>query len=40
MQKLTLSLEALLGEKTAEPTLWQKAKSYISDLFKKKTFLS
>ena len=38
MQKLTLSLEVLLGEKTAEPTLWQKAKSYISDLFKKKTF--
>ena len=38
IQKLTLSLEALLGEKTAEPTLWQKVKSYISGLFSKKTF--
>ena len=38
IQKLTLSLEALLGEKTAEPTLWQKVKSHISGLFSKKTF--
>ena len=38
IQKLTLSLESLLGEKTAEPTLWQKAKSYISGIFNKKTF--
>ena len=38
IQKLTLSLESLLGEKTAEPTLWQKAKSYISGILNKKTF--
>ena len=38
IQKLTLSLESLLGEKTAEPTLWQKVKSHISGLFSKKTF--
>ncbi len=38
IQKLTLSLESLLGEKTAEPTLWQKVKSYISGIFNKKTF--
>lgn len=38
IQKLTLSLESLLGEKTTEPTLWQKAKSYISGIFNKKTF--
>ena len=29
-------LEALFGEKTAEQTLWQKVKSYISSVFKKK----
>ena len=38
IQKLTLSLESLLGEKTAEPTLLQKAKSYISGILNKKTF--
>ena len=38
MEKVSLSLEALLGEKTAEQTLWQKVKSYISSVFKKKTF--
>ena len=38
MEKVSLSLEALLGEKTAEQTLWQKVKSYISSVFKKKPF--
>ena len=38
MEKVSLSLEALLGEKTAEQTLWQKVKSYISSVFQKKTF--
>ena len=38
MEKVSLSLEALLGEKTAEQTLWQKVKSYISNVFQKKTF--
>lgn len=36
--KVNTFLEALLGEKTAEPTLWQKVKSHISGLFSKKTF--
>ena len=38
MEKASLLLEALLGEKTAEQTLWQKVKSYISSVFQKKTF--
>ena len=38
MEKVSLSLEALLGEKTVEQTLWQKVKSYISSVFQKKTF--
>ena len=38
MEKVSLSLEALLGEKTAEQTLWQKVKSYIFSVFKKKPF--
>ena len=38
MEKISLPLEALLGEKTAEQTLWQKVKSYISRVFQKKTF--
>ena len=38
MEKVSLPLEALLGEKTAEQTLWQKVKSYISSVFQKKTF--
>ena len=38
MEKISLPLEVLLGEKTAEQTLWQKVKSYISSVFKKKTF--
>ena len=38
MEKISLPLEALLGEKTAEQTLWQKVKSYISSVFQKKTF--
>ena len=39
MEKISLPLEALLGEKTAEHTLWQKVKSYISSVFQKKTFI-
>ena len=40
IQKLTLSLEALLGEKTAEPTLWQKVKSHIPICQNNCSFLS
>ena len=38
MEKISLPLEALIGEKIAEQTLWHKVKSYISSIFQKKTF--
>lgn len=40
MELESVSLEELLGEKTAEQTLWKKVKSYVSGLFKKKTFFA
>ena len=38
MEMTAVSLEEMLGERTAEQTLWKKVKSYVAGLFKKKTF--
>lgn len=38
MEMKAASLEEMLGERTAEQTWWQKAKSYATGLFKKKNF--
>lgn len=38
MEMTAVSLEAMLGDKTAEQTLWQKVKSFVSGLFKKRSF--
>ena len=38
MEMTAVSLEEMLGDKTAEQTLWQKVKSFISGLFKKRSF--
>lgn len=38
MEMTAVSLEEMLGEKTGERTLWQKVKSYVAGLFKKKNF--
>ena len=38
MEMSSVPLEELLGAKTAEQSLWQKVKSYVTGFFKKKTF--
>ena len=38
MEMTAVSLEEMLGDKTAEQTLWQKMKSFVSGLFKKRSF--
>ena len=38
MEMTAVSLEEMLGDKTAEQTLWQKVKSFVSGLFKKRSF--
>ena len=39
MEMTAISLEEMIGKRTAEQTLWQKVKSYVAGLFKKKNFL-
>ncbi len=38
MERSSVSLEELLGEKSEEQTLWQKMKDYVLGLFRKKNF--
>ena len=38
MEMTAVSLEKMLGDKTAEQTLWQKVKPFVSGLFKKRSF--